>query len=682
MAFYGTHTLNTNLTLNNNHIKFGENSKIVVPYGRTLTIDNFSLLETCGNYLWKGIEVQPGGNIVVKHGSTIKDALTAVTLNGICNALFENSFFQNNVKHIAKNSAPSGTHPAKIYGNIFSCSTLKGSFNGTITQAAIELQNVNFVKIGNTLGPGFQNVYSGASVGIKAISSGFEMYNNKFMNIGCVSNYPAGTACSFGGLNSNYPSVIENHATTDDASSWYYPEGIRVENSQKAFIKDNTVTELLPNKMGYGIRVESTPSAGVYCNNITDARIAMFYGGFNYTSTVAANYMTTCKNGFYVNWGQIGLQGPGKWSYLNAWIGPIADRNSHFLVYGTNNSAFDGNLSRLNLKVPGSIYYPGGVSGYKSSALGPSINPSFNAAKMNPMETSSSLTNPNEVPSFVSQCRDLNGDLELFSSKISEYIAEGDTSYNESDSLGFGSAAAQEAHAFLIRSLYEDSTGIFLAEIGDTLANSLFQSALGGYLEAIDQYQNGVNTTITASTASAIQPQTKSDSLMADALRILFIWKESENDSVAEDTSLVNYTHTLAQLCPYEYGEGVYVFRGIYAYFFPDTAIANPCEQSDYEMLERKGKQNKVAPEETNDLIIYPNPTDGTINIVDLKGIGGTFKEVEVFDIAGKKLKEIKCTNSIINFVQIDLNDLASGTYIIKISRTASAPDSYKIQKK
>jgi len=79
---------------------------------------------------------------------------------------------------------------------------------------------------------------------------------------------------------------------------------------------------------------------------------------------------------------------------------------------------------------------------------------------------------------------------------------------------------------------------------------------------------------------------------------------------------------------------------------------------------------------------IYPNPTDGTINIVDLKGNGDHIKQVEIFDITGKKLKQIKCQNSMMNFVQIDISDFASGTYIIQVSRTSSAPASYKIQKK
>jgi len=830
LAFYGTLTLNTNFTLNNNHIKFRENSKIVVPSGRVLTIDNFSLLETCGNYLWKGIEVQPGGSIVVKQGSTIKDALAAVTLNGVCNAQIENSFFQNNVKHISVNSVSSGTHPAQIYGNIFSCSALKGSFNGTITQAAIELQNVNFVKIGNTLGLGFQNVYSGASVGIKAIASGFEMYNNKFMNIGCVSNYPAGTACSFGGLNSNYavyvknlgantpknvfignilcpngqycnntfingdggifangamnfyaanntfqnykekgitvrnngcadcktivsnnlfstsgsinspgavevleynrarvsvsnniinrsqakndskaifisnstipgvgqlvavmrnqitkfdygvhllnsnyPSVIENHITTDDASSWFYPEGIRVENSQKAFIQNNTVIEALPNKMGYGIRVESPPSAGVYCNNITDARIAMFYGGFNYTSTVAANYMTTCKNGFYVNWGEIGLQGPGKWSYLNAWIGPIADWNSHFLVYGTNDPAFDGNKSRLNLKVPGSIYYPGGASGFKSLAQGiPLPN------QMIPVETSTDLTNPFEVPSFVTQCRDLNQDLLLFSPRISEYVEEGDSSRYENDSTGYGSAAAQAAHLFMIRNLYEDSTGIFMQEIGDTLANELFQSSVGRFLSLIYRHQNG-DSTATATAASTISTSTRADSLMAEATFALFQWKETEIDTTVDSLMIVNLMN-MAILCPYEYGEGVYIARGILAYIYSDLLFANPCEQTDYEMLERSGKNNKKDENYLN-LIVYPNPTNGLINILMNPYRKNPIHRIEIYNYFGIKVNDVLEPNAIDGVIRIDVSNFSAGIYLLKVFKTDNTFEVTKVIK-
>jgi GH35 family endo-1,4-beta-xylanase len=76
-----------------------------------------------------------------------------------------------------------------------------------------------------------------------------------------------------------------------------------------------------------------------------------------------------------------------------------------------------------------------------------------------------------------------------------------------------------------------------------------------------------------------------------------------------------------------------------------------------------------------HELIIFPNPTDGKINIQ----ANNEIKKIDVIDINGKKIKSIKTKN--ILGKELDITDLEEGNYILNVY-TKSKNYSYKILKK
>ncbi len=55
-------------------------------------------------------------------------------------------------------------------------------------------------------------------------------------------------------------------------------------------------------------------------------------------------------------------------------------------------------------------------------------------------------------------------------------------------------------------------------------------------------------------------------------------------------------------------------------------------------------------------MIIYPNPSNGIINIGNKN-----LNRIVVYDITGKKIKELKASS------QIDLSDVSKGIYLINL---------------
>lgn len=116
------------------------------------------------------------------------------------------------------------------------------------------------------------------------------------------------------------------------------------------------------------------------------------------------------------------------------------------------------------------------------------------------------------------------------------------------------------------------------------------------------------------------------------------------------------------------------------AYFYPDSLFANPCEQSDYEMLEKSGKNNKKA-QQNADIIVYPNPTSGLINILTNPESKNSIHRIQVYNYLGIKVKDILILNANEGVIQIDVTSFLSGIYLLKAFKTDNTSDVLKIQK-
>jgi uncharacterized repeat protein (TIGR01451 family) len=68
---------------------------------------------------------------------------------------------------------------------------------------------------------------------------------------------------------------------------------------------------------------------------------------------------------------------------------------------------------------------------------------------------------------------------------------------------------------------------------------------------------------------------------------------------------------------------------------------------------------------ETDNFLLYPNPTKNTIHVELPNNLSDTIKTVSFYDVLGKTVKQI--TNSNSNAIKIDVSQLSSGLYFVEI---------------
>jgi hypothetical protein len=217
--------VNQNLNLSGwNHIILGEDAKIFVESGRTLTIANSHLYSGCKK-MWHKIEVEAGG-IIFLSDNTIEDAKLAVFLPGCpapqtatLFAVFNNNLFNNNFRNIyAKACDDAGLTGLIIRGNTFTCTTgaLKSPYDGpqSRSQAGVDFLNMGPLAlnpnpalngaytIGNATAAQLGNTFNNMFYGIRTNNSRVNIWGNTFTNI-----YAPPTIMSPAGFNP-YPNIV------------------------------------------------------------------------------------------------------------------------------------------------------------------------------------------------------------------------------------------------------------------------------------------------------------------------------------------------------------------------------------------------------------------------------------------------------------------------------------------
>lgn len=72
----------------------------------------------------------------------------------------------------------------------------------------------------------------------------------------------------------------------------------------------------------------------------------------------------------------------------------------------------------------------------------------------------------------------------------------------------------------------------------------------------------------------------------------------------------------------------------------------------------------KVDTFENNDFLIYPNPTNASI-VVSLNDKNGLIQQLQIIDVLGKSVKEVKTNAS--KEIKVDVSDLSKGVYLVEI---------------
>lgn len=186
IAFNGTSEIISSSVVNvisNPTITLGENSKWIVPSGKTLTITNSHL--TACDKMWQGIIVEDGGTLIVNN-SLIEDAKQAIHVDGTGHVEITNTIFDHNYTSIYVESS-SIPKTDIIEANTFKCTggnTLRAPFIGERTMYGIYISKVAGINIGNYLeDPLLSNKFLDINNGIVSFASIVNIYNNTFNNI-------------------------------------------------------------------------------------------------------------------------------------------------------------------------------------------------------------------------------------------------------------------------------------------------------------------------------------------------------------------------------------------------------------------------------------------------------------------------------------------------------------------
>ncbi len=195
IPYSGSKCLNYNATVASGTVIFsGLNLSIAagvtitINSGATLRIEANSHLYACGD-MWSGII--NNGTIIVDN-STIEDALNAVFVNrGITK--IDHSYFNHNDNGVVFNTGTYLPTQSWIRSTIFDCTDGeigKQPRLHNLSSCHVKVQNVDYVKIGNELLLSDKNTFHNARVGLSAIASNIEVYNNLFENIHYPHNFP------------------------------------------------------------------------------------------------------------------------------------------------------------------------------------------------------------------------------------------------------------------------------------------------------------------------------------------------------------------------------------------------------------------------------------------------------------------------------------------------------------
>lgn len=221
----GVLNINQDYCLNNTWIIMGENAKIAIKDGNSLTINTDKILG-CGN-MWDAIEVEEGASLVINE-SNIEDAMAAVRLEKNTSFTSSETKYHNNLYSvIASLSDPGDIEFHILAGNSFTADdTLrKDPVAGDRAKAGIWLGNVNEAYIQGEpphIEPGM-NIFSNLKNGIvlyntDASIQNFHIYDiyDGPANIKEVDELPDGHGIYVYGSSGHFTTAIGSGDTRDN----------------------------------------------------------------------------------------------------------------------------------------------------------------------------------------------------------------------------------------------------------------------------------------------------------------------------------------------------------------------------------------------------------------------------------------------------------------------------------
>lgn len=117
----------------------------------------------------------------------------------------------------------------------------------------------------------------------------------------------------------------------------------------------------------------------------------------------------------------------------------------------------------------------------------------------------------------------------------------------------------------------------------------------------------------------------------------------------------------------------------IYLQLCPDEARQAKCESSNFGFIEQQvftideicAKMNFIEQCIQNTTLVYPNPSEGIFTIIPNSETFDTGAElqIQVFDIAGKRISHVKLAETLSDSYRVNLREVPDGIYLLLIAQ-------------
>lgn len=380
-----------------------------------------------------------------------------------------------------------------------------------------------------------------------------------------------------------------------------------------------------------GIDATLSGASNYKCNLIQDVGEAMRFVGANPESFLENNTMQDCFNGLVVkDGGIIGPQGSSTDPSTPGSPGDPSDNEWVVVGFPFTNHTYVDNTMDINIHSP--LYVRSGGT----------FEPTLNNG-----------TSPPFSPILV-------GSLTIFACPVVAIAPPGGGT--KQDLL----AIADDNISY---SVFPDGNkGNAEQQLFETLKND---SLLRDSVVSFDVfYNNNLNTNlgIDDATATAIE---ENDLVLAQSLNnsIIPLFSYEDNNKTFNQchinlnsglltTADVNALQAISELCPLEHGSVVYEARAMLNMLFDDVfEYPDACDN---------GLRFELTSQDWNrDLLVYPNPTDGLLNI-EYEVNENDIAQVTIIEISGKQVMEFSLRNTD-QVHSIDLTTLERGTYLLTL---------------
>ena len=405
--------------------------------------------------------------------------------------------------------------------------------------------------------------------------------------------------------------------------------GIRIEGGSNNVVQGNTVQNNNASSVDWrweGISVSESINTNVSCNNLKKLGKSILFSGNCYPAYVKKNSMQNGTAGFVLsNGGFTGQQGVPETPWDNEWKG-----NFSYHLY-TADASTNGSLSP---------WYIGASNSY--------INP-------NPFITGGQYAIPHYLTSgsLFQLCA-----IPLSSVSIEYSSTMEDIANNLIPELQYPEYQKWKSHNGLLKILKTDSSLIQNPVLSSFEQHQMALSS--GKILQIEDTLLANDISAAAQLFNQLQTETLPDSIKKEVLSIEVSAAFSGIDDYATaiSASQWNKIREIASLCPYIYGEDVYLSRVMLKMVGDFTFYFNECEEITAPFSD---KSLQMLPQRENSFNIYPNPaTDFVIIETDYT----LPANVDFYSQVGQLLKTVEIVN---RNTEIDVSDIGEGLILYEI---------------